>query len=228
MSGAQRSPSRPSAIGPWVALAVTLAATVAGGLLFGKYSQRWGAPPDLKAAAVNVAELPKTIGEWQLAEELTMAASAVKMLECAGHVQRRYINTSTGHEVNVAVIVGPPGPTAVHTPEICYSSRAYDLQEDRKLVTLDQSSPQSDTFWTVDFATRNVMASKLRVYYAWSDGGPWQASQSPRFEFAAAPLLYKIQLSTDIAPQMDDKTRDAGLDFLDQLHRSEWRATSGT
>jgi hypothetical protein len=37
-------------------------------------------------------------------------------------------------------------------------------------------------------------------------------------------MLYKIQLSTDVAPHMSDETRDAGLDFLAQLQKSEWRA----
>lgn len=218
--------SRRSSVGPLVALGVTIAATVAGGLLYGKYSQRWGPPPDLQAAGTHVENLPKTIGDWQLAEEQKMTDSVVQMLECAGHVQRRYVNRKNGQEVTVALIVGPPGPTAVHTPEICYSSRAYDLHGERQSVSLNDSSP--DTFWAVDFETRNVMAGKLRVYYAWSDGGPWKASESPRYEYAASPMLYKIQLSTDVAPHLREETRDAGRDFLEQLQRSEWRTGQGT
>ncbi len=227
MTGKSTSPAPRSAVAPWIALVVTIGATVAGGLLYGNYSQRWGPPPDLQAAGAHVENLPKTIGDWQLAEETTMSDTVVQMLECAGHVQRKYINKTNGQEVSVAVIVGPSGPTAVHTPEICFSSRAYDRPTERRAVALDESSPDSDKFWTLDFTTRNVMATKLRVYYAWSDGGPWQASKSPRYEFAAAPMLYKIQLSTDVPPRVNDETRDAGLDFLEQLQRSEWRTRRG-
>lgn len=215
--------TKQSILGPWLALSIAVVATLAGGVLYGKYSQRWGTPPDLKAAGAQVEALPANIGDWQLAEELTMSPTAVKMLECAGNVSRRYIHPPTGREVTVAVIVGPSGPTAVHTPEICYSSRAYEVEGARRQVKLSDSQAPVDTFWTLDFSTRNVLASKLRVYYAWSDGGSWKASESPRFEFAASPLLYKIQLATQLPSRQSKDEEDAGLDFLQQLNKSDWQ-----
>lgn len=213
----------------WLLAVAGFVTVLGGGLLYGKYSQRWGPQPDLVTAGRQLAELPARVGSWKLAEDLPMEKSALEMLECAGYVHRRYVDEKSGVSLNLAVIVGPPGPTAVHTPEICFSSRAYDIQGERQAVTLESSqTPESDTFWTVDFRTRNPFADRLRVYYAWSDGGHWKASKSPRFEFAAKPLLFKLQLAAPVRQGQTGETTDPGLDFLDSLHRMGWRVPAAS
>ncbi|QEG36048.1 exosortase-associated EpsI family protein [Bythopirellula goksoeyrii] len=207
----------------WLALAVALGVTLIGGVLYGNYSQRWGPPPDLLAAAQQLEKMPKQFGNWQLAEEMPMEESSVAMLECAGYVNRRYVHQETGHVVNLAVIVGPPGPTAVHTPEICFSSRAYDQQGTRRSVELEERAGQRDEFWSLDFTTKNVLAEGLRIYYAWGLGDRWEASESPRYEFAASPQLYKLQLATALPPQLDPGDSDAGREFLTELSKSDWK-----
>ncbi len=87
---------------------------------------------------------------------------------------------------------------------------------------MESSSLEPNSFWRTDFTTRNLMASKLRVYYALSDGDRWQASPSPRYEFAAEPMLYKIQLATQVAPGIDVDQQDAGLEFLEDLTATDW------
>jgi len=218
--------STASTLRPWLALTVTVMITVIAGRLYGKYSNRWGPSPDLAAAAAHLEDMPSTVGSWTLAEERPISTVAVEMLECAGYVNRCYVNEKTGQSISLAIIVGPPGPTAVHTPEICYSSRAYEKQGDRKLVRLEATPADAHTFWSVDFSTRNVMADRLRVYYAWSRGQSWEASKSPRFEFGAAPLLYKIQLAAAIPPNLDQVPLDGGYEFLEQLAQSGWKLTA--
>jgi len=162
-----------------------------------------------------------------LVEESPMDRATIEMLQCAGYVNRRYVNQKTGQSVSLAIIVGPPGPTAVHTPEICFSSRAYEREGERALVRLGTPAKR-DTFWQVDFSARNIMAGKLRVYYAWSRGRHWEAANSPRFEFGAAPMLYKIQLASAIPPYVGDEPVDAGREFLEELTESGWSlAASG-
>ena len=207
----------------WLALGLTLAVTLVGGVLYGNYSQRWGPPPDLLAAARYVEKLPRKIGEWAVVKDVPMDKSAVQMLECAGYVNRQYLNQTTGQSVNLAVIVGPPGPTAVHTPEICFSSRAYEQETARKLVEIPSNTGQPHTFWSLGFSTRNVLADGLRVYYAWSVGDRWKAAESPRYEFAAAPKLYKLQLSATVSPQLGEDQTDPGGEFLKQLVKSDWQ-----
>lgn len=200
-----------------VALAAALLITVTGGAWYGSYSQRWGPPADLVVAATKLEQLPRQLGDWSLVEELPFDETTQKMLECAGHVNRRYINRATGQSVNLAIIVGPPGPTSVHTPEICFSSRAYQQQGDRSRLEFEEIV--GDSFWTLDFASQNVLADGLRIYYAWSRGDDWEASNSPRIEFAAAPYLYKLQLA---APVAAGGTADVGKQFLLEFLQSGW------
>jgi hypothetical protein len=182
----------------------------------------------LTAAAAQLERLPRQFGNWKLAEELPLEVSAVQMLQCAGYVNRRYVNQQSGQTVNLAIIVGPAGPTAVHTPEICFSSRAWKLQGERHRIALEASPTKKHTFWTVDFSAKNALADDLRVYYSWSRGSTWEASASPRYEFAAEPMLYKLQLAGPIGPSASDEDRDSCREFLDELLKTSWTtAASG-
>jgi len=211
-----------SGVFSWMALAVGVGIVVSTGALYGSYSQRWGPPVELVAAGLHLDSMPRQFGRWQLIEELPMEDTALKMLECAGYVNRRYVDKQTGQAVAVTIIVGPPGPTAVHTPEICYSSRAYQIQKVRKAIAIEGAHGESHALWCVDFKTRNLLADQLRTYYAWSRGSLWEASNSPRYEFAAAPLLYKIQLASQIDPGTTSDDRDPCKQFIKELVNSNW------
>lgn len=213
-------------------LVLAMLLVASGGILYGQYCNRWGEPQGLLDAAEQVEAIPKQIGPWIMVEESRMPSSTTEMLQCAGHINRKYLNEHTGDKISLAVIVGRPGPIAVHTPEICYSSRAYQLSQRREEIRMRLGANNSDAFWRVDFDSKNFMADDLRVYYAWSDGGPWRASQSPRFEFASATLLYKLQLATSLSPVRTDlgsaeqvgalrQDSDPAIEFLHALGELE-------
>lgn len=209
-------------LAPWLAGAIALALIVGGGALYGSYSQRWGPPADLVAMGQAVEQMPDQIGEWVMLDKAPMGKTTLEMLECAGYVNRRYQHRDSGQIVNLAIIVGPPGPIAVHTPEICFSSRAYEQQSSRDRTQLKSAQGDEHSFWCVNFDTKNVLANKLRVYYAWSLGPRWNASESPRYEYAANPALYKLQLSAEVPPgELGDKV-DPGKEFLQALIDSNW------
>ena len=208
---------------PLLAFCAALGLTLVGGALYGNYSHRWGPPADLVAAGAMVEQLPSRIGPWQSVEDLTMSKSALEMLECAGYVNRRYQHESTGQVVSVAVIVGPPGPTAVHTPEVCYNSRAYEQESERQLIEFTAADGTAHSFWSVDFNTRNVLADGLRVYYAWGLGDKWEASEAPRYQFAAKPGLYKIQLAATVPPGVANGSSDPGAEFLKEIVNCDWQ-----
>lgn len=214
------------ALPSWLAGVIATGLIVMGGALYGSYSQRWGPPPDLVAMGESVEEMPEQIGDWIMIDESPMAKSAVDMLECAGYVNRKYQHSKTGQIVDLAIIVGPPGPTAVHTPEICFSSRAYDQETERREVEIVSDDGHAHSFWCLEFITKNVLANRLRVYYAWSPDGTWIASESPRYEYAALPGLYKVQLATEISPGTESTGDDPGKDFLKALIESDWQITN--
>jgi hypothetical protein len=184
--------------------------------------QRWNAPAELTAAAAELAKFPGEIGRWTAVEDMPIEDPALQMLESAGYVHRRYVNRDTGQSIQLVIIVGPPGPTAAHTPEICFSSRAYNITNERTKTIVESSTGQRHSFWIIDFTTRNAFADGLRVYYAWSQGSAWLAADFPRFELAGGPLLYKIQLATYVSPYLGEGTTDPGRQFLDEFLQSAW------
>lgn len=215
-------PARPS-LPWWLAPLLAVAITLVGGALHGRNSNRWGPPADRRAAAAHLATMPKQIGRWKLVEELPIDEASLTMLECDGYLYRRYTHQDTGQSINVVILVGPPGPIAVHTPEICFSSRAYEIQGQRKAVAMQGGGGAENSYWCTDFQSKNPFADALHVYYAWSPGGPWKASKSPRYEYAGSQLLYKIQLAVPMTREMMDSDSDPGRQFLEDLRKSGWR-----
>ncbi len=169
--------------------------TIVSGVVQGRFSQRWGPSTDMAAAGKNLKEMPTKFGSWEMRSEEPLAEFVVQTLQCSGFVNRRYHNLDTGRSVHVAIYVGPPGPISAHRPEICYSSQDFETQDKTERVEIRSGDKVSGEFWAMTFRTNNVHQNPLRVYYAWSDGGRWQATESPRVTFGGGKLLYKIQLS---------------------------------
>ncbi|MFO0180325.1 MAG: hypothetical protein ACK517_00950, partial [bacterium] len=115
-----------------------------------------------------------------------------RILRCYGYVNRVYWNSKTGHRVSLAILYGPRGPMAVHTPEICYSSRGrVPIGKPEEVVP--GGSLKGHSFWRLDFKHPSSKSSDMEVWYAWSDGNDWIASDYPRFWITQS--LFKIQLS---------------------------------
>jgi hypothetical protein len=199
--------------------------TLLVGAVYGHYSQRWGASPDLIAAGKRLETFPEAIGPWQLEKVEPVSDLVVQILACTGYVNRRYVNRETGQTVGVALVVGPSGPISVHTPEICYSSRSYRIAESdaKKAIPGDGERPHS--FWSVTFEPAKFGAEALRVYYAWNTGSGWRAASAPRFEYGGFPLLYKLQVSGPFDPTAEEGRSDPAGEFLTQLVRSGWSLT---
>ncbi|HVX15445.1 MAG TPA: exosortase-associated EpsI family protein [Pirellulales bacterium] len=206
---------------PWLIL---FAATAGSGAAAGKLGNRWGTPPDMSAAAERLARLPAECGEWQLVDERPLDEGLIEMLQCAASTNRTYRNRSSGETVHISLIVGPPGPTSVHTPEICFSSQGYHIDvpaERRRFSTTGKpgdggaASPANE-FWQTTFAPDNRQPDRLVACYGWCDGRRWLAPDHPRFAFAGAPFLYKMQLAMKISIE-SEKEGDLCGDFLRSL-----------
>jgi hypothetical protein len=201
---------------------IAIGLTLVSGLVYGRWTHRWGPTASLEAAADRVQALPKQLGVWRLIDERPMSDQIIQMLQCAGHVNRVYVNQNDGTTVRVAIIAGPPGPTAVHTPEICYSSRDYAITGDREKRFFKSGDKGTHSLWATTFESTDVTRDQLRVYYGWSTGKEWEASRSPRFEFGGSPLLYKIQVAAEVVPSPDDEIPDPCQDFINKLLSEYW------
>lgn len=193
---------------------LVLVLTSLSGLIHGRMSYRWGKTVDMKLAATKLEQIPKSFGPWELQRSEELDPSVAKILECAGYVVRTYVNNETGGTVNMFVLLGPPGPTAAHTPDICYNSRAYDTVQEKEHWELE-SGKQNHMFWSETLESVDVNEGLLRVYHAWSAGTQWQAPENSRFAFAAEPYLYKVQLAAPLLKLADaDTDADPARNFL--------------
>ncbi len=199
---------------------VLILLTLSSGLIHGRLSGRWGQAEILASAGKRLNALPKRdLGDWRLVEEQPFEESVIAMLECTGHTARVYENRKTGGRVTMFVIVGPHGPTVAHTPDICYSSREYDIHREREKRGLKSPDGKRHTFWVMTMKSKSeVDPHFLRVWYAWSDGELWSAKDHPRWDYLGTPRLYKIQLAARI-PEEDsaDPIESFLASFLPEL-----------
>lgn len=188
--------------------------TLASGAVAGVFNNRWGPRADLAAAGQRIDQLPGTLGDWESQSAEPVDKGAAQMLQCAGSTVRTYQNRQTGALVRMVLIVGPPGPTAVHTPDVCYTSGNYEMEGKPQEVDL-RAGGHAAGFWSASFRARSLRGENLRVFYSWNDGSGWRASRHPRIEYAASPLLYKLQVVTGALEA--DEEGEAWRGFLDQL-----------
>lgn len=200
----------------WLAIALVALITCGSALLAGNYNDRWGRPEALLEAAARVEKIPALVGSWELQAAKPLPDESVEMLQCAGHTSRTYRHRETGQIVNMFVIVGPPGPTAAHTPEICYSSRDYSIASRTEKATLPTPKYPDGSVWELTMRGNNVRADVLHVAYAWNAGDGWQASDSPRYDFSGKPYLYKLQVAGVVDSSKQDQAEPCRA-FLNNL-----------
>ena len=198
-----------------------VALVVAFGLAEGLWANRWRTSDAPQRAAERLAEVPLTVGDWQ-GEARELDARQVAMAEVSGHLWRRYVNRRTGAAVTVLLVCGPPGPVALHPPEICYAGAGYRLvaEKVRRAVPVE-ALPAPPEFWVARFQLDGAVPRPLRIYWAWNGGGGWEASDNPRVAFARAGALYKLyvirELSRPDEPPEADPAREFMKSFLPQL-----------
>jgi hypothetical protein len=190
-----------------------VAMTVGAGVMHGRWTNRWGHRPDILSASVRLEQLPMAIGEWQAKDDDPMDPATERLLQCAGKVNRVYENDRTGERVSVAVLLGPAGPIAVHTPEVCYSSQNYRVESDRRRWQVNDAVQPGDEFWDLRMQSNDVSAAPFRVLYGWTLDKQWHATENPRFTFGGSSYLYKLQLAGPVPGE--DQKADACRDFLD-------------
>jgi hypothetical protein len=182
------------------------ALTLASGAIQGRMTFRWGIPEQMTSAAERLNDFPRQFGDWRLQAESEMDPESVRQLEPAAYVSGTYVNEKTREAVYVLVVLGPYGRIAVHTPEVCMGSQAFQVLQKRQTTSVPDRDGQPHAFWGVTFRTTDVAQRLVRVYYGWSTGDDWSAPENARYAFVGSPYLYKVQLSSSVRPgaQGDD------------------------
>lgn len=208
------SNSRTRRGGAKLAFALLVALTVAPGGLAGWLDNRWGEPVDLIAAGKELDRVPSRFGDWVQDDARPLSPEFVETLQCSGSTQRTYRNQKTGDVVRLVLIVGPPGPTSVHTPEVCYSSLDYKTLSSPKRFRINGAGSVDAVFWGMTLEATNLEGGKLSVAYAWNDKHGWVAPDQPRIQFGGAKLLYKLQLAARVSGGEQEEQSDPCRSFL--------------
>lgn len=200
-----------------IPLAVVLALTLLSGIVHGIIDGRWTEPKDLVAKAELLDNIPEKLGEWQLVEKRPLNEDAAEMLRCYGSIVRVYRHPKNEVEVTVAILYGPRGPIAVHTPEVCYDSVGTDQIGKRKSKTIRHGSSK-DSFWSVKFAKApETEIASMDVWYGWNAGGGWVASKYPRFWMVDS--LYKLQIAGPVGVPSFRPCEDFLTEFLPHANK---------
>ena len=176
--------------------------TLADGVIHGRLTFRWiGTPTERLRAADRLLEIPDRCGDWEVVSSKPLSEYVQSILQFESHISRVYVNRQTQRHVQVAVILGPFGPTSTHTPDICYTSRDYRIQRQCQRVSVPSEHDPTSQLWVITLHSDQLNQDTQRVYYGWSDGGPWQAPGEPRVHFGGRPYLYKLQVAAAVDPQ---------------------------
>lgn len=189
-------------------LAIILGLTLLSGIVHGVLDGRWSQSLDLIEIGGRLDGISEQFGDWELSEREQLDEGAAELLRCYGSIVRVYKNIKSGAEVNVAVLFGPRGPIAVHTPEVCYDSVGTKQVGPTRRETI-VADAERHGLWSVQFRRDPNPDPSLEVWYAWSDGGNWKDSDYPRFWLTEN--LYKIQ----VAGSVGGGDRGPVADFLE-------------
>src|SRR5437764_357191 len=108
---------------PFLAAFLVLSGTA---VLHGLWTDRWGKPAQLEAAAARLQGLPDTVGAWQSKPAELDTASLVNA-GAEGSWARRFTHRRTGEVLMVILLCGRAGRMSVHRPEHCYRSAGYEM-----------------------------------------------------------------------------------------------------
>ena len=162
----------------------------------GAVTQRWEAfAPDaarterMHAFAVKYADC-----------EAVEVPHDVPLKERSTATSRRYTSESLGLGAMVSMISGVPGAVATHTPDVCYSGNGYVCLRGPLRESIDLPGGGTATYQVADFERkRESSAERLRIRWAWTADGRWDAPDYARFRYMKVPELFKIYIVTPLS-----------------------------
>ena len=183
--------------------AVMAALILTAGTIHGRWTNRWVRATELQHAVDHLGKLPLTLGDWEGREnvldenEQSMYAAS----QAVAWVTRRYVHRVTGESLSLLVLCGPPGPTAAHSPEVCYGGGGYGLSGPLELQEFEFGTPPAKAVFQVGNFRRADAASSmgLRIYWSFRGGADWEVPENTRLAFARYPALYKIYVVRPMA-----------------------------
>ncbi|HEV3162526.1 MAG TPA: exosortase-associated EpsI family protein [Isosphaeraceae bacterium] len=194
---------------------------VASGILHESWTHQWRGAPKVTMATARLDRVATSLGDWH-SQPTDIEQRDLVGLGIDATLARRYVNERTGRAVTMLLMCGKPGPVSVHTPDVCYLDAGYLMAQPlpgRVTVSPPDHSPQAALF-SADFYKQDSLDPKrLRIYWSWSAGKDWIASDHPRITFASATMLYKLYLIADVTAGRDEIAEEFARELLPHLDR---------
>jgi len=179
---------------PMLRMFPTLAAMMAAlacGTVHGLWTDRWHLSDEPAASAARLSQVAPTLDDWEMAP----TADGKQFKGAAGYLYRQYVHKRTGQKVTLFMVCDRPGPVSIHTPDVCYGAVGYEVMKPTRFSPRLAEAEPAASFWTARFKKQTASeASDLRIFWAWSATGSWEAADDPRLAFARQPALFKLYL----------------------------------
>jgi hypothetical protein len=191
----------------WLPLIVLVVSSLVGDALTRTNANGVDRERQLQAATEAIRNLPATFGPWRSVPAEPVSENALRILQCRAHASLSFVNDETGERVSVVLMAGTAGPMLAHTPKACYESGSFEIVEAARAESISSSGGQTDAFEKVTFRPKSGGPAWQRMYHAWRKSqGRWEAPRNPRLALGGEPMLYKLQLATNVAEKSADDT----------------------
>lgn len=183
-----------------LAIVAVLLLTTVPAWLQGRFVNRWGQPANLAVAGQRLHGFPRQLGDWESARDQQPLSEAVcRELGLVEHFHRQYVHQRSRDQLDILLMVGPSGRLVRHPPSVCYANRANQQVGAAELLQVT-SGPTDHEFSLLRFQrSMGRETSGFWVAYGYAtELGDWAAPTSPRMTFGGAPVLYKLQVLSDV------------------------------
>jgi len=178
----------------FILIPLAILAVVLPGIAHGVWTARWAMTEEPQASASRLGELSLSLPDWE-GEDAKVDPRQLAHAELAGCIARRYIQRNDGSQLGMLLACGRPGPTVVHTPEICYPARGYQAVGALEKKEIDLAGLAKAEFFIRIFEKPNPggAADRIRIYWAWNAAGAgWKAFANPRLKLGFEPVVHKL------------------------------------
>jgi Protein of unknown function (DUF3485) len=190
-----------------------LALIVGSGIVHGDWTNRWRTSPALAELACRLESVPTVLGDWTATSE-AIPPKQLAMAGAVGQISRVYTDPTKGLTVSVLLLCGLPGNVSTHTPDVCYPGAGYLLGNSDRFVHRYGIPERAAEFQTSVARRAGTKPSSLRLFWAWHGSNGWSAPASPRWAFAAEPMLSKLYIVRETGGVEVDPEGDPCNQFL--------------
>ncbi len=192
----------------WFAALIGSMALIVCGIVHGYWTDRWAPPAETAQAAQRLDAIPLELGEWDgEAMEVKSGEAGAGVARC---IKRRYVHRKSGAVVSLFLVCGRPGPVSIHTPEVCYGASGFMVGAKGRY-----ESETGDKMWKTDAVRANATEeTRLLLYWGWSDGSSWTASDDARVQFARRPVLHKLYVVRELSGANESNQSEPCEEFL--------------